>query len=135
MGPVCSSCGVSNTDFVNSGSYLRTVFVFISGITTFTGRAGGVGFLASGLTVAVVGAVGKATAVVLPMGTGVDVGLAGAWAGAAFAAGACVFDKAAGAWLLAADLDRFAAGLEILPGALEILAGGLEKLDTAVFLG
>jgi len=50
VGPVCSSCGVSKTDFVNSGSYLRTVFVLISGITTFVGLAGGgAGFLTSGL--------------------------------------------------------------------------------------
>src|SRR6187402_1707031 len=50
VGPVCSSCGVSKTDFVNSGSYLRTVFVFISGMTTLVGLAGGAaGFLISGL--------------------------------------------------------------------------------------
>ena len=33
---------------MNSGSYLRAVFVFISGITTFTGLAGGSGFLGGG---------------------------------------------------------------------------------------
>src|SRR6201999_4272637 len=67
VGPVCSSCGVSNTDFVNSGSYLRTVFVFISGMTTFTGLAGkaglvGVaGFFVSGLGVTGGGGGGGAT--------------------------------------------------------------------------
>src|ERR1700730_3476191 len=50
VGPVESCCKVSNTDLVNSGSYLRTVFVFISGITTFTGFAGGAAFLGSCFT-------------------------------------------------------------------------------------
>src|SRR4051812_5269602 len=88
VGPVCSSCGVSKTDFVNSGSYLRTVFVFISGMTTFTGLAGGaagfftsclidteggevtMAFLASGAATGLVVA-----AVVAGAGCGLDAGL------------------------------------------------------------
>jgi hypothetical protein len=46
---------VSKTDFVNSGSYLRTVFVFISGMTTFTCLGGAVGFFGSGLAATGVG--------------------------------------------------------------------------------
>src|SRR5258705_461719 len=43
---------MSSTDFVNSGSYFRTVFVLISGITTLTAFTGGAtGFLISGFTV------------------------------------------------------------------------------------
>jgi len=91
---------VSNTDFVNSGSYLRTVFVFISGITTFTSLAGGMAtFLGSALDIvlAVKGGVdGGAGLLVIE---GVDTCLAGAVtgvatglsAGCAFATGGCVF--------------------------------------------
>jgi hypothetical protein len=82
---------VSNTDFVNSGSYLRTVFVFISGITTFTGLAGGAGFFGSGLTATGGGGGGGGATTGLLAVTGA-VGLtAGAWTGWGLPAG-CVFD-------------------------------------------
>src|SRR5450755_3075300 len=52
VGPVCSCWWMSSTDFVNSGSYFRTVFVFISGTTTLTAFTGGrTGFFGSGFTV------------------------------------------------------------------------------------
>jgi hypothetical protein len=78
---------------VNSGSYLRTVFVLISGITTFPGFAGsGAAFLSSGL---------KATGEVsftsclkavffASVLTGAGVLAAGCWAGLA-GAGCAVF--------------------------------------------
>src|ERR1700730_5946324 len=65
VGPVEFCCRVSKTDFVNSGSYLRTVFVFISGITTFTGLGGATGFFGStfgGVTATGGGGGGAATA-------------------------------------------------------------------------
>jgi hypothetical protein len=74
---------VSNTDFVNSGSYLRTVFVFISGMTTLTGFAGGAGFLGSGLGV-ITGAGGGVAMAVFPVAAGVATGLADAWTGCGF---------------------------------------------------
>jgi hypothetical protein len=86
---------VSNTDFVNSGSYLRTVFVFISGITTFTGLGGAAGFFGSGL-IATGGGGGGGAAIGLLAVTGA-VGLAaGVWTGWGLPAG-CVFDTAPGA--------------------------------------
>jgi hypothetical protein len=81
---------VSNTDFVNSGSYLRTVFVFISGMTTFTGFGGAAGFFGSGLT-ATGGGGGGGAATGLPAVTGAVCLAAGVWAGWDLAAG-CVLD-------------------------------------------
>src|SRR6185437_15891261 len=104
VGPVCSSCGVSNTDFVNSGSYLRTVFVFISGMTTFTGLAGGAGFFASGLGVTTGGGGGTAIAG-FPIGV-VAIGLACVCMG-------CTFAPANG---VLATAGALAAGLDILLG-------------------
>ncbi|GGB13693.1 hypothetical protein GCM10011511_41740 [Puia dinghuensis] len=66
---------MSNTDFVNSGSYLRTVFVFISGMTTFTGLAGTAGFFASGR--GVMGGGGAGTEATGLAATGAAVGFKG----------------------------------------------------------
>jgi hypothetical protein len=91
---------VSNTDFVNSGSYLRTVFVFISGITSFTGFAGVVtnflGSAAFAIVLAVKGGVegGTGTGLMATDGTACLVAAAVAAAGCGFAAGGGVFDKA-----------------------------------------
>src|SRR6201999_2675224 len=104
VGPVCSSCGVSNTDFVNSGSYLRTVFVFISGMTTLTGLAGGTGFLASGLGVTT-GAGGGVAIAGFPVTTGAATGLANVCTG-------CGFTPAEGVLATAATLAA-AAGLDM----------------------
>ncbi len=51
VGPGGGASGFSSTDFVNSGSYFLTVFVLISGITTFTGLAGGAGFFGGGILI------------------------------------------------------------------------------------
>ncbi|HEV2483426.1 MAG TPA: hypothetical protein VGS79_27365 [Puia sp.] len=93
---------MSNTDFVNSGSYLRTVFVFISGMTTFTGLAGGAGFLASGLGVTW-GAGGGAVIVDFTSGVAVT-GLEGVCTG-------CTFAPVEG---VLATAGALAAGLDIL---------------------
>jgi hypothetical protein len=71
---------VSSTDFVNSGSYLRTVFVFISGMTTFTCFGGAVGFFGSGLT-AKGGGVGREAGWALTVGSGLAAGISGLAAG------------------------------------------------------
>src|SRR4026208_344211 len=49
VGPCIGVSGWSSTDFVSSGSYFLTVLVFISGITTLTGLAGGAGFFGGGI--------------------------------------------------------------------------------------
>src|SRR5580704_13689008 len=106
VGPVESCCRVSKTDFVNSGSYLRTVFVFISGITTFTGLAGTAGFFASGLGA---GDGGGVTAdAVLPATGGWAAVLAGAWRG-------CVL--IGDDWAFVGCAAVFTAGLDILDTA------------------
>jgi hypothetical protein len=102
---------VSNTDFVNSGSYLRTVFVFISGITTFAGLAGGAGFFASGLEACGGGGEGVTAVAVLLATGGWAAVFAGVCPGTAFVAEE---------WVFVVGVAVFTAGLAIL--------------DTAVFL-
>ncbi|HEY4108358.1 hypothetical protein [Puia sp.] len=115
---------------MNSGSYLRTVFVFISGITTFTGLAGGAGFFTSGLDVKG-GGVGRAVATALPRGGAGVAGFAAAWACCAFVTGAVTFEiGVVVAWL-------FAAGLEVLDTADFFVGKGgdfLADADGATFL-
>jgi len=119
VGPVCSSCGVSNTDFVNFGSYLRTVFVFISGITTFNGLGGATGFFGStfgGVTATGGGGGGVATACLV----------AAAWAtGALDGMPETVgfVDFTAAGWVLATE---GAAGLDILDTAGFFVGTGMD---------
>jgi hypothetical protein len=105
---------------VNSGSYLRTVFVFISGITTFTGLGGTAGFLGSVLMIglAVTGGVG-----------GIGTGLL-ATTGAACLTGAAA-GVTAGCLSAVCDFDW----LEPEEWAFETFAGtaGLDILETAGF--
>lgn len=116
-GPVCSFMGVvSNTDFVNSGSYLTAVLVIIFGITTFEGLGGS--FLTTGFAVCLIetndcGSFGSFFAFT---GTGAGVGAA---TGTGFAAGAATFAVVAG----------FGAGLGATTGA------GFFETTTAAFLG
>jgi hypothetical protein len=115
---------VSNTDLVNSGSYLRTVFVFISGMTTFTGLAGGAGFLASGLGVTT-GTGGGVAIAGFPRGA--VTGLAGVCIG-------CAFNPEEGVLATAVDAaGALAAGLEdILDIEADFLAGiGVDFLTAA----
>jgi hypothetical protein len=105
---------VSNTDLVNSGSYLRTVFVFISGMTTFTGFAGGAGFFASGLGVTT-GAGGGVAVTIFPATAGAATGLAAAWTGCDLATEEGVFATGAAGVLV--------AGFVILDIETDFLAG------------
>jgi hypothetical protein len=70
---------------------LRTVFVFISGMTTFTGLGGAAGFFGSGLTATGGGGGGGGAATGLLVVTGATGLAAGVWAGWDLAAG-CGFD-------------------------------------------
>jgi hypothetical protein len=122
---------VSNTDLVNSGSYLRTVFVFISGMTTFTGLAGGAGFLASGLGVTT-GTGGGVAMAGFPRGA--VTGLAGVCIGCAFNPEVGVLATAVdAAGALAAGFEDILAGLEdILDTEADFLAGiGVDFLTAA----
>jgi hypothetical protein len=108
---------VSKTDFVNSGSYLRTVFVFISGMTTFTCLGGTVGFFGSGLTATGVGGGGA---------TGAGWALTIGWA---FGAGCVLATEGVevglpASWTFPDPID-----------VLECETAGLDILETAVFLG
>jgi hypothetical protein len=111
---------VSNTDFVNSGSYLRTVFVLISGITTLTGLEGRAGFLGSGLC----GATVFWGLEILPTGAVVGTGFAAGTGGWGFTGATGGFETwFAGAWVV------FAGVLAILGGM-----GAFFAATGAVFL-
>jgi hypothetical protein len=119
---------VSNTDFVNSGSYLRTVFVFISGMTTFTCLGGAVGFFGSGLTAT--GAVGGAIAAGLLVTAGAACLAIIVVAGAGgVLTGGCVLDR-----------EGAEAGFEwiwIFPDPIDVLAcetAGLDICEMVAFL-
>jgi hypothetical protein len=128
---------VSNTDFVNSGSYFRTVFVFISGMTTFTCFGGAVGFFGSGLAAAGVGG-----------GVGVNEGvLVGAAAVVCLAAmavagvgwvlmGGCVLD-AGSVVLVTEGAEAGFPARWTFPDPIDAFAcetAGLDMWDTVVFL-
>jgi hypothetical protein len=123
---------VSNTDFVNSGSYLRTVFVFISGMTTFTGFGGGTGFLGSGRAATGGGGGGAATTglLVVTRAACLAAGAAVGWATGCDFTATCVFGAGPGAvvGLTADGAFPAAVGLEVL------LMAGLDILDTVGFL-
>ncbi|HEY4064798.1 MAG TPA: hypothetical protein VGM30_23000 [Puia sp.] len=130
---------MSNTDFVNSGSYLRTVFVFISGITTLTGFAGTTGFLFSvfsiGFDAGFADTIGGGVAMALPapgvtgvcLTTGAIGAVADCFSEDAFVAAGCAFAAPA-----AAD-EAFEAGPAADLEILEVTTGFFTGTGTGFF--
>jgi hypothetical protein len=101
---------------------LRTVFVFISGITTFTGFAGGAGFFASGFGGATVG--GGVAIGILPVTAAEIIGLAVVGDCWGFTPAAGVFEaRFAGAWVFTGDLAILDTAVFFTGVGTDFLAG------------
>ncbi|MEI9810992.1 MAG: hypothetical protein WDO16_25660 [Bacteroidota bacterium] len=140
VGPLFSYIGVSNTDFVNSGSYFTALLVVVFGITTLVGLGGS--FLMTGLAVGLIDTNDLGSIAPFFLGKGLAATATGGGAtgftsgfGAAFATGGGAAFFAGSAFLGAGfATDFLGTGFSFFLGAA-FLAAGFARGFLAAFLG